>query len=165
MATTKNKRAINLTLRQAQVSNLNFSPEKAGKKRVERVDLSLTFIVKDMEIDELVSAKGNPLKLLWHTDGTVMFRELGKFELDFQAEGDAIIGLTDEHLLKFPGAKLKKISITPHIERQAQVKCQIRVDPTGHMEELGQITIQEICVFSFTGIGVEKDDKQKSLDV
>jgi hypothetical protein len=30
MGTTKTKRSIGLSLRQAKVSNLNFSPEKAG---------------------------------------------------------------------------------------------------------------------------------------
>lgn len=166
MATEKRKRPIDLKLRQAEFKNLNFQPEKAGDDLVERADLSLTFVIKDMEIDELVSAKGNPLKLLWHSDKTVMFREIKSFVVDFEAEGTLSIGISDEHTIDFKNAKLKKVVITPHIELQAQVKCQVRIDPTGNLEALGQMRIHQDCVIAFTGKGIEKDDSgQKGMDV
>ncbi len=167
MATAKSKRSIILKLRQAEFTNLNFQPEKAGKDQlVERADLSLIFVVKDMEIDELVSAKGNPLKLLWHTDKTVMFREIKSFAVDFEAEGTLTIGISDEHTIAFENAKLKKVRITPHIELQAEIKCQVRIDPTGNLEALGQMRIHQDCVVAFSGTGIEKDNGgQKSLDV
>ena len=166
MATEKNKRSIDLKLRQAEFTNLNFSPEKSGDNLVERADLSLKFVVMDMEVDELVSAKGNPLKLLWHTDKTVMFREINSFALDFEAEGLLRIGFNDETTLDFENAKLKKVSISPHIGLQAEVKCQVRVDPTGNLEALGQMRIQQQCVLAFFGKGVDKSKSgQQKLEV
>lgn len=165
MASSKKARTINLKLRQCEFKNLNFQPEKAGDDLVERADLSLTFVVKDMEIDELVSAKGNPLKLLWHSDKTVMFREIKTFQVAFEAVGTLSIGINDEQVIEFDQAKLKKVKITPHVELQAEVTCQVRVDPTGNLEELGQMRISQDCVMSFTGAEAEKDDKQEGLDV
>ncbi len=165
MATAKGKRTIDLKLRQAQFKNLNFQPEKAGDDLVERADLSLTFVVKDMEIDELVSAKANPLKLLWHTDKTVMFREIKTLNVAFEALGKLTIGISDEQTITFDNAKLKKVKITPHIELQAEVSCQVRIDPTGNLEELGQMRIAQDCVIAFSGAEAEKDDKQQGLDV
>ena len=165
MATAKGKRTINLALRQAEFKNLNFQPEKAGDELVERADLSIIFVIKDMEVDELVSAKGNPLKLLWHTDKTVMFREIKTFDVAFEAVGTLTIGISDEHTITFENAKLKKVKITPHIELQAQIKCQVRVDPTGNLEALGQMRIHQDVVIAFSGAEAEKDDKQQGLDV
>lgn len=166
MATQKSKRTIVLKLRQAEFKNLNFQPEKAGDDLVERADLSLTFVIKDMEIDELISAKGNPLKLLWHSDKTVMFREIKTLALDFEAEGTFTIGINDEQTITFENAKLKKVRITPHIELQAEVKCQVRIDPTGNLEALGQMRIQQDVVIAFSGAGIEKgSDNQQKLDV
>lgn len=165
MASSKKARKINLKLRQCDFKNLNFQPEKAGEELVERADLSLVFRVKDMEIDELVSAKGNPLQLLWHKDKTVMFRDIKTLEVGIEAEGTLSIGISDEHMIEFDNAKLKKVKITPHVELQAEIKCQVRVDPTGNLEELGQMRITEDCVMSFTGAEAEKDDKQEALEV
>ncbi len=152
----KGKRSLDLKLRQAKVTNLNFSPEKAGKELVERVDLDIKFRVLDMDVDEIVNTKGNPLKLLWATDGTLQFRELEMITLDFEAEGTLEIGLTDELVIAFANAKIRKFKVFPHIDRQAEIKCQVRIDPTGFMEELGQIRIHEDCALSFSGYGVEK---------
>ena len=88
------KRSLTLKLRQATVSNLNFSPEKAGDELVERVDLSISFRVLDMDVDEIINTKSNPLQLLWAKDGGLMFRELDMLSLDFEAEGTLEIGLT-----------------------------------------------------------------------
>ena len=160
MATAKaqanSKRTLNLKLRQAKVTNLNFSPEKAGEELVERVDLSVTFTVLDLDIPEVLNAKSNPLKLLWETDGTLAFRELEMVTLDFEAEGELRIGFNDESLTVFENAKIKKFKVFPHIDRQAQIKCQVRVDPTGNLERLGQIRINEDCVLQFEGYGVER---------
>jgi len=165
MATAKNNRGINLKLRAAECTNLNFQPEKAGDTEVERTDLTRKFVIKDMEIDDLVSAKGNPLKLLWHSDKTVMFREIKDFALSLEAESMLSIGLTDETILTFENAKLKKVVISPHVELQAAIKCQVRIDPTGNLEELGQIRIHRDCVIAFNGHGVEKGKDQSELDV
>lgn len=166
MATPKkSKRKINLELRQAKISNLNLKPEKHGQDLQPRIDISVGFVVKDMEIDELISCKGNPLKLLWHKDKTVMFREIKSFDVDFEAVGTLTIGVTDEHTVEFENAKLKKIEITPFIELQAGVKCQIRVDPTGHLEALDEMLIQQDCLVAFSGAEADKQDSQKKLDV
>ena len=166
MATPKKVRTVKPQLLPATVNNLNFAPEKKGPDElVERVYLSVKFIIKDMEIDELVSAKANPLKLLWHTDGTVMFRDLGPLKFELEAEGTVQIGTTEERLITFEGATLRKIAITPHIERQAEVKCLIGIDPSGHLEVLAVIRCLQDCVFSFDGKDAAKDDGQKTLDV
>ena len=171
MATAKSDiprpRTVTLKRRPATITNLNFQPEKAGDSLVERVDLSLNFIVKDMEVDELVNTKSNPLKLLWHTDGGVQFRELKALNLDLEAEGTLEIGLDDEHMLSFESAKLKKIFVTPYVDRQAEIKCQVRIDPTGYLEKLGQIRIHEDCVFAFAGAGVgkSKNKDQEEMEV
>ena len=157
----KSKRSLELKLRPATVTNLNFSPEKAGDELVERVDLSITFRVLDMDVDEIVNTKGNPLKLLWANDGGLMFRELEMLTLNFEAEGMFEIGLSDDRLLTFENAKIRKFKVYPYINRQAEIKCQVRIDPTGHLEELGRIRIHQDCVLSFNGYGV---DKRKNKD-
>ncbi len=166
MATQKGKRSIDLKRRPATVTNLNFSPEKAGKDQlVERVDLSITFRVLDLDIDEVVNTKGNPLKVLWTNDGSLMFRELDMITLEFKAEGTLEIGLTDESLLSFENAKIGKFKVYPYIGRQAEIKCQVRIDPTGSLEELGDIRIHEDCIFSFSGYGVEKGKNKNQTEL
>ncbi len=161
----KPKRSLDLKLRPATVTNLNFSPEKAGEELVERVDLSLTFRVLDMDVDEIVNTKSNPLKLLWANDGTLQFRELDMITLDFEAEGTLEIGLTDETVLVFENAKIRKFKVFPHIDRQAEIKCQVRIDPTGALEELGQIRIHQDCVLSFSGYGVQKGKNKDQAEL
>ncbi|MCH7801624.1 MAG: hypothetical protein IIC24_08820, partial [Chloroflexi bacterium] len=132
---------------------------------VERVDLSLTFRVLDMDVDEVINTKGNPLSLLWTKEGSLMFRELEMLTLDFEAEGTLEIGLTDETLLSFENAKIRKFKVYPYIDRQAQIKCQVRIDPTGSMEELGHIRIHQDCVFSFNGYGIEKGKNKSQAEL
>lgn len=168
MATGKRDRKIELSARTAKVTNLNFQPEKFGDELVERVDMTIAFLVEDMEIDELVNAKGNPLQLLWDRDGGVQFRELSKFEVNLKAEGLAEFGISDEHMIEFTTAVLKKVSVEPLHGRKAEISCQVRVDPTGHLEDLGQMRIDQQCVFAFSGKGVatgDKKDDQGKLDV
>ena len=161
----KSKRTVNLTVRQATISNLNLKPEKHGDELQARVDISLKFVIKDMEIDELISAKGNPLQLFWHKDKTVMFPDIKNFEVAFEATGTLIIGVSDLHTVEFENAKLKKITITPFIELQAGVTCQVRVDPPGNLEALDEMLITQDVVFSFAGTEADKDDSQQNLDV
>ena len=168
MATAKTNRTIELAARTAQVTNLNFSPEKSGDNLVERVDMSIGFLTEGLDIDEIVNAKGNPLQLLWHKDGGVQFRELDKFEIKLTAEGLAQFGETDETMVEFPGAKLKKVAVTPMHDRKLGVTCQVRIDPAGHLEELGQMRINKECVFAFSGKGIasgKKKDDQQTLEV
>lgn len=165
MATAKAKRSVDLKRRPATFTNLNFSPEKAGDDLVERADLSLKFTVTDMDVDEIVNTKGNPLKLLWHTDGGLMFRELEHLPINLQAEGTLEIGIDDENMITFEVAKLKKIKFTPFVDRQGEVTCQVRVDPTGNLEQLGQIRITEACVIAFTGHGVEKGKNKDQTEL
>ena len=156
MATQKTKRSIELKLRPATVTNLNFSPEKAGDELVERVDLSITFRVVDMDVDEVLNTQGNPHRGLWTEDGGLMFRELEMLTLAFEAEGTLEIGLTEDDVLSFENAKIRKFKVYPYIGRQAEIKCQVRIDPTGNLEELGDIRIHQDCIFSFSGYGIEK---------
>lgn len=166
MTTAKKKRTVSLSLRQARLTNLNLQTEKHGPDQLEsRVDISLGFTIKDLEIDELISAKGNPLKLFWHKDKTVMFREIKGFAVDFEAEGTLGIGVSDEHMIKFEGAKLKKIHLSPQVELQAAIKCQIRVDPTGNLEALDQMLIKGDVLLEFAGAEASKDDKQEKMEV
>lgn len=165
---TNKKRTLNLSKRTANCTNLNFSPEKAGKELVERVDMSMSFLVEDLDIDELVNTKGNPLQVLWHKDGGPQLRELSKLELGLKVEGAAEFGINEENMIEFKAATLKKVSVMPLFDRKLEVKCQVRVDPTGHLEALGEMRINESCMFGFSGIGVatgDKKDDQGKLDV
>lgn len=165
MATPKKTRTIDLKLRQAKLTNLNLNTEKHGEELKSRCDISLGFTIKDMEVDEIISAKGNPLKLFWHKDKTVMFREIKDFKVAFEAEGTLAIGVSDEHMVEFEGAKLGKITMSPQVELQAGIKCQVRVDPTGHLEALDEMLITGDVLLAFAGAEAEKADKQESLEV
>lgn len=165
MATAKKIRKLSLDLRQGSVTNLNLVTEKHGDELVSRCDISLGFTVKDMEVDELISAKGNPLQLLWHTDKSVMFRDVDSIPVGFKAEGTLQVGVSDEHLVGFDNALLKKIVVTPFQGLQAGVKCQVRVDPTGHLEALDEMLITGDVVCSFSGEEAIKEDSQQGLDV
>lgn len=163
MATEKSRRTIDLLPRSAKITNLNFSPEKAGTELVERVDLSLKFVVIDKEIEQVINAKGDPLQLLWAKDGTVMLREIKTLPIGLIAEGTFRIGIDEENLYVFDDAVLKKLKVTPHMNRQAEVTCQVRVDPGDYLADLGHIRVTENCVFSFMGRG--KDEPQGELEV
>jgi len=106
------KRSVNLPLVQAKVSNLNFKPEKHGDEFQPRADVSLEFLVRDEDVDEFVNVKSNPLKVLWHRDGSPMFRELGDagIPIGLKAQGTARIGASEEALLEFDTSTMKALA-------------------------------------------------------
>ena len=170
MATAKKNRKLELPLTQAQVSNLNFSPEKHGDNFEPRADLSLAFIVKDLTVAEFVNTKSNPLKVLWDTKGGPMFRELGGtgIPIAMKCTGTAELGSSEEVLLTFENATLKNIKVTPIIDHQLEVSCQIRVDTTDHLDELGELVLDKSAVVRFTGEQVatgNKNEDQGKLEV
>lgn len=164
------KRTVDLPLVQAKVTNLNFKPEKHGAEFQPRADMSIEFLVQDEHVDEFVNTKSNPLKVLWHGDGAPMFRELGDtgIPIALKAQGTAKIGASEEALLTFDTATLKSIRVKPLINRQLQVSCQIRVDPTDHLDELGDLAVHQSAVVSFDGSQVangNKNEDQGKLEV
>lgn len=96
-----------------------------------------------------------------------MFRDLECLPLGREAVGKLKIGIDDEHMAIFDNAILKKIVMLPHVDFQAAIKCKIRVDPTGHLEQLAQMVIVQDCTFSFAGVGIDKskNENQGELEV
>ena len=117
--------------------------------------------------NQVSTTKSDAVHVQWYEDGTQQLRERDLITLDFEAEGTLEIGLTDESLLAFENAKIKKFKVYPYIDRQAEIKCQVRIDPTGCLEQLAAIRIHEDCVFSFSGYGIEKgkNKNQGQLEV
>ncbi len=162
MATSKN-RVVNLARRPATLSNLNLSPEKSGDDLVDRVDLSLKFNVKDNDIDQLI-ASARPLKdVFWDGEGDLIMDNIGPIISGIETEGTVEIGTSVSNMLTFEGAKLKKLKVQVFIEHQAEAKCQIRIDPTGHHEELAEMRLAQDVVITYQGKG--KDDSQGELTV
>lgn len=159
---------IELKGRTAKCTNLNFSPEKAGDELVERVDLSLEFLAEADDLNQLVRlADGDASEVLFDGAGNPQLLDLGLLRLEVKAEGTASINAKSARALKtFGDAVLKKISIEPMMGRKAAVKCQVRIDPTGNLEQLGKIRIDEACQFAFSGEGAPTDDAgQQGLEV
>lgn len=168
---------VNITLRTAKVTNLNFQPERAGDDLLERVDLSLEFLLQRDEIEELLSTVSNPLKVLWHSSGNPQLRDADWIPLTCKASGKAQLGSEadgTDAVLYFQPSTLKKIKVRPVLGFNLEVTCQVRVDPTGHLEELGDIRIAEESAFAFLGEaepaptkerGVKADDDQEEMDV
>ena len=151
---------IKLKRREAKCTNLNYQPERAGDDLVPRVDLSLEFLLEPDEIDGLVQARGNVLQALWDKDGDPMFLHLHDFELDLVAEGQLLISHTaSNEALDFDAAKLKKIHVTPHLDRRALISCQIRIDPGTHLDELGDIRLHERCSIEYQGKPIKQKTK------
>lgn len=169
-APKKKGRTVALGLRTVKVNNFNFAPEKAGDKLVERADLSLEILLEEKDIDDVVSCRRNPLETLWDKNGEPNLRELeGGLPLDLRVEGKATFNLLNrdkDEALEFEGAVLKKVRIEPMIGFKATLRCQVRVDPTGNMEELAALRIAEKCSFSFRGTGASEDpETQGQLNV
>lgn len=165
----KKGREIRIKRRTVNVTNMNFSPEKAGDKKVERVDMSLEVLLEEADIPEFVHTRDNPLKVLWDKNGDPNLLELDKtIQLDLKVEGVAKFGLvngTDQDM-RFKRAILKKASIEPRAPFKAILKCQVRVDPAGFLEQLGALVIDGRAAFSFAGAGIpESDDGQGELRV
>ena len=170
MSTTKSKRGVALDLRQASFSSLNLTTENHGKdQKVPRVDVSMQFLVQDVDMPEILDCKGNALETLWHSDGTPTFRELkGSIALTTKVEGVVELGLTDEHVALFPKAMLKAVKVTPLMKYQAEVTCQVRVDPTDHLPLLEDLLVAGKGVMAFVGdenVNDDKPENQEKLDV
>jgi hypothetical protein len=166
--TSKKGRHVAIGRRTVAVNNMNFSPEAAGDKLVERVDLSLEVLLERDDIEDVVLTRGNPLQVLWDKNGEPQLRELDRWlTLDLKVVGVAQLGLVKEDdEIEFEAAVLKKVRIEPMLGFKATMTCQVRVDPTDHLEELAQMVIDRKATFSFTGAGVqEKADGQGKLDV
>jgi len=162
------KRSIHLPRRQVRMTNLNFQPEKAGDALVERADLSFEVLLDETDIGQILLTRGNPLRVLWDKDGEPVLRELDKpIALDLKLEGTLTLQeIGGVSALVFPTAVLKKCALEPMIARKATLTCQVRVDPTGMLEELGQMRIREDCSLEFDGSGEsEKDDSQGQMPV
>ena len=160
--------ALTLVKRTATVTNLNFQPEKAGDELVERVDLSLEMLLEPGEINSLVRTRWqDATKVLFDDKGEPQFADVDSFRVDTKAEGTvmlAMVGADDE--IEFDPSVLKKISVEPIIGRKANMRCQIRIDPAGHLEALGHMRIEQRCQFMFTGKRNQTQSKnQNELNV
>lgn len=167
-APKKKGRSLAIGRRTVSVSNMNFSPEAAGDKLVERVDLSLEILLERDDIEDVVLTRGNPLQVLWDKNGEPQLRELDRWlTLDLKVQGACHLGLAKEDdEIEFDPAVLKKVRIEPMLGFKATMTCQVRVDPTDHLEELAQMVIDRKATFSFQGVGVqEKEDTQGKLNV
>lgn len=165
---SKKGRAVAISRRTVNVTNMNFSPEKAGDKLVERADLSLELLLEEDDIEDVVFTRDNPLKVLWNKDGEPQLRELDtSLGLDLKVEGLCKLGLVNgDEDMEFEGAVLKKVRIEPMLGFKATMTCQVRVDPTDKLDELAALVIDRKCTFAFRGAGVpEKDDGQGKLNV
>jgi hypothetical protein len=155
-------RDLTLAKRQVKVTNLNHSPEKAGKELVEKVDVSLQMELTQADLDLWVEVRqGLASELLFDAEGNPNLPALLDFPLELQAEGRCRLQHprgTKE--LDFDYAVLKK----PHVEllfgRKAILSCQIRISPDGHLDELGKMRIEQAALFSFSGASVPDEDAE-----
>lgn len=158
---------IELKKRTAKCTNMNFKPETHGDEKVERVDLSLEFLMTPDELQHLLQPHdGDASELLWDRDD-LMFPTVARLVLDIKGEGNAMVGTKNAREPKlYEGATLKKITIEPLIGQNSTVRCQVRIDPTGRLEELGKIVLDDSCQFGFNGTGETADaDSQGKLNV
>jgi hypothetical protein len=165
----KKPREVSLGLRTAKVKNLNFSPEKAGDKLVERADLSLEFLIEEADVPAVVFTRGNPLQVLWDGKGEPQLREVPILALDLRVVGEATFNMEnrdDDDAMTFEDAVMKKATFEPMLGRKGVLRCQVRVDPTDSLEELAALVIEGKCKFSFVGAGAAEDeDDQGKLNV
>lgn len=148
------------------MTNLNFSPEKSGEELVERADLSFELMLDEQDIAQVLAVRGNALKILWDKDGELALTELpAPLVLELEAEGTLLVGYVGlDEALEFEGARLKKCKLEPMYGCKATLTCQVRVDPTGQLEELGQLRVREDCMWGFVGRGVAPPaSKQEGL--
>lgn len=161
-------RLINIEHKFAQLKNLNHSPEKSGDELVERVDLSLEFLIETDELDMIIDSSLPVRETLFDKDGNPALRELGVIALSTKAEGRAYFGRDKKDRKKFDLSVLKKIKVDPINDRRAVVTAQIRVDPGEHLVYLGHLRVEQECVFSFSGStdkSIEKNDDQEEMNV
>jgi len=161
------QRQIDLKVRSARVTNVNFTPEKAGKTKVERCDVSLRFLLEELDVDAVINTKSNVLQLLWDGEGLPQLKDLDSIELTTTAVGECTLGDgAGEEKISFDSATLKKINLKPIINREAEMTCQVRVNPKGMCEYLVGLSVEDGCLFSFAGRTENpKKGKQGKLDV
>lgn len=158
---------IELKKRTAKCTNMNFKPETHGDEKVERVDLSLEFLMSADELDALLTPHSAEAgALLWSGDD-LMFPTLARLVLDIKGEGVATIGTKNAREPKaYDEATIKKLTVEPMIGKNATVRCQVRIDPTGRLEELGKIVLDDSCQFGFAGEGAATEpESQGKLNV
>lgn len=162
-------REVVLPLRTAKVRNMNFAPEKAGDKLVERADMSLEFLIEERDVPAVIHTRGNPLQVLWDGKGEPQLREVPVLSLDLRVVGEATFNMEnrdEDDAMTFEDAVLKKATFEPMLGRKGTLRCQVRVDPTDKMDELAALVIEGKCAFSFAGSGAAEDeDEQGKLNV
>jgi hypothetical protein len=159
---------VSLKKQQCKVTNLNFSPERNGDALVERADLSLQILLEADDIDRLiVSRRGQPSAHLFDSEGAPALPNVTSFPLDLSAEGTATLGmLKTSEKFSFKKAVLKNCSMELMHGSKATLKCQVRVDPSGALEQLGQMVIERGCVFAYTGAAdADEDESQEEMPV
>lgn len=160
-------REIKLSKRQVKMTNLNFSPEKAGTELVERVDLSLQMILTTADLDLFLESRTElPSRLLFDEEGNPAIPAATEFPLELQASGSCTFGPTGSKTANaFKNAVLKKCHLELMFGHQATLSCQIRVAPGGHLDELGKLVIEKQALFSFNGAAEldEDADEQEEL--
>lgn len=156
-------REISVGKRQVQVTNLNHSPEKAGKQLVEKVDLSLHMILEQGDLDLWIESRRAlaPSVELFDAEGNPAYPAMVHLPLEMQVEGSCILGPTGgsaKDMIKFKNALLKK----PHLELmfgfKAKLSCQLRISPGGHLDQLGKLRIEGNALFSFSGESSRDED-------
>lgn len=155
-------REIKLSKRQVKMTNLNFSPEKAGTELVERVDLSLQMILTTADLDLFLETRTDlPSKLLFDEEGNPAIPSATAFPLELQAQGSCTFGPTGAKTANaFKSAVLKRCHLELMFGHQATLSCQIRVSPGGHLDELGKLVIEKQALFSFSGAAEPDEDSE-----
>jgi hypothetical protein len=160
-------REIKLSKRQVKMTNLNFSPEKAGTELVERVDLSLQMILTTADLDLFLESRTDlPSKLLFDDEGNPAIPAATAFPLELQAAGACTFGPTGAKTANaFKSAVLKRCHLELMFGHQATLSCQIRVSPGGHLDELGKLVIEKQALFSFNGSAELDDDADEQEEL
>lgn len=152
--------AIKITVRPCPVSNVNITPEKHGHELVERFNVTLSFLLKETELGQIIRCgeKAHVRDVLWNSKGEPHLKDLVEaLPLAIEFEGIAKIGYAKGETSEFDTAKLYKISVEPMLEGQATVFCQVRVDPLDRASMLARLKVDQTCKFGFTGaIAVKK---------
>lgn len=156
-------RQIKLRVRPVNVSNVNLKPEKHGHELVERVDVSIAFVLHRAEIPHVLAltTPGADPEALWYTGGEPRYSEIdGAIHLSTVYEGTARIGYANGTPVEFNG-RLKKLAIVPIMDYELEVKAQVRVDPgpkVANIAMLSKIQVEQRCKFGFDGIVLTKPE-------
>lgn len=168
---------INLSKRQVNVTNLNFSPERNGEDKVARIDLSMEVLLEADDIPQFLMGDraadmvdGAIISELWDEEGTPRLPGVSDIRLCTKVAGYARIGSAKgkaKDMIEFKNGVLKKCILELMLAHKAKLRCQVRVDPTGYLNEIEQMVIAETAQFAFTGEALppEGDDGQGELAV